>query len=297
MRYRLVLSIGLGLLVTAIGVAGAGEHSRNEDIVRRMVGAINNRDFAALDGLVAADVHRHCAATPGVEVTNLDQFKAFLRQDLSAVPDSRQEIRQLLSDGDMVAARVIYSGTQSGPMGPFPPSGRKLELPFISILRIKNGKVAEIWVEWDNLWALTQLGHWPPPAAAEEDAAKAVARRWFDEVINGRNLDAIPQIYAADYVYHGPGGLELTGLDKVRAFAAAILAASSDRHAVVERQVVEGDRVVTQFVSHGIQTGPYHGIPASGKQWTTEGIVISRIENGRITEEWEVVHNTGLGEE
>jgi steroid delta-isomerase-like uncharacterized protein len=297
MRHRLVLTIGLGLLVTAMGVAGAGEPSQSGKIVRRMVDAINSRDFAALDSVVAADLHRHCAATPGVQVTNLEQFKAFLRQDLSAVPDSHQDIRQLLVDGDMVAARVIYSGTQTGQMGPFPPSGRKLELPFISILRIEDGKIAEIWVEWDNLSALTQLGHWPPPTAADEEAAKAVARRWFDEVINGRNLDAIPEIYAADYVYHGPGGLELHGLDKVRAFAAAILAASSDRHAVVERQVVEGDRVVTQFSSRGIQTGPYRGIPPSGKQWTTEGIVISRIEDGKIVEEWEVIHNTGLGQE
>jgi hypothetical protein len=38
-----------------------------------------------------------------------------------------------------------------------------LTLPFIGILRIEDGKVVEIWVEWDNLNTLSQLGHFPPP--------------------------------------------------------------------------------------------------------------------------------------
>jgi len=54
-------------------------------------------------------------------------------------------------------------GTQKGPMGPFPASHKRMELPFIGILRLEQGKVAEIWVEWDNLNALTQLGHFPLP--------------------------------------------------------------------------------------------------------------------------------------
>jgi len=60
--------------------------------------------------------------------------------------------------------------------------------------------------------------------------------------------------------------------------------------------VVEGDRVVTQFTSRGTHTGVFRGIAPSGKEWVTEGIVISRIEGGRIVEDWEVVHSTGLGE-
>lgn len=74
---------------------------------------------------------------------------------------------------------------------------------------------------------------------------KALARRWFEEVINRRNLDAISGIYTADYVWHGPGGEELHGVEELRAFASAILAASNDRHAVVHQQVAESDLVVT----------------------------------------------------
>jgi len=131
-------------------------------IVTRMIEAVNGRDFDALDELIAADVVRHCAATPGVEVRSLEDFKAFLHRDLTAVPDAMQEVDFMFSSGPFVAARVFYRGTQDGPMGPFPPSGRKLEIPFLGILRIEDGKIAEIWVEWANLNPLVKLGHLPP---------------------------------------------------------------------------------------------------------------------------------------
>ena len=129
--------------------------------------------------------------------------------------------------------------------------------------------------------------------ADQREAAKAIARRWFEEVINQRNVDVIPDIYAADYVHYGPEAAEIRGLETVQRFAAAILAASDDRRAVVEQQVAEGDLVVTRFTSSGHRTGPFQGVEPTGEVWTTEGIVISRIENGKIVEDWEIVHHSG----
>ena len=74
-----------------------------------------------------------------------------------------QEIDIIFGSGEYVAIRARLIGTQTGPMGPFPASGNKLELPFMGILRIEDDKIAEMWVEWDNLNALTQLGHFQPP--------------------------------------------------------------------------------------------------------------------------------------
>ncbi len=63
----------------------------------------------------------------------------------------------------MVAVMARYIGTQTGQMGPFPPSDKRVELPFMAILRIENDKIVELWVEWDNVSILTQLGHMPTP--------------------------------------------------------------------------------------------------------------------------------------
>lgn len=141
---------------------------RNEATFHAMVDAINARDLDALDGLMADDLVRHSQSTPDVVVRSLDDMKAFLRTDFATVPDSEIECPMVVSEEDLVATWCTYEGTQEGPMGPFPPSGERLELDFASVLRFEDGKIAEMWVVWDNLTALTQLGHFPPPGTPSE---------------------------------------------------------------------------------------------------------------------------------
>jgi predicted ester cyclase len=171
MPLRSLFILIVTLIVTGPGLVGASSVEANKQTVLDMTAAINERDLDALDMLVAPDLRRHCGATPDLEVESLDQFKAFLEADFAAVPDSVQTVNLMLGEGDLVAAHVTYAGTQSGQMGPFPPSGKRLEIPFIGILRIEDGKVAEIWVEWDNLNALMQLGHFEPPGGSPPDDA------------------------------------------------------------------------------------------------------------------------------
>lgn len=132
------------------------------------------------------------------------------------------------------------------------------------------------------------------PSASTISTNKALGRVWFEEVINRRNLDAIDEHYAEDYVHHGAEQSEVRGIDAARAIAAAILSASADRVATVEQQVAEGDLVVTRFVSRGTHTGTFRGIEPTGQEWVTEGICISRIEDGKIAEDWELIHVSGL---
>jgi predicted ester cyclase len=63
---------------------------------------------------------------------------------------------------------VTYSGTQRGQFGPYPPSNRHFAIPFIGILRLERGKIAEMWVEWDNLNILSQLGLFPPTSEGND---------------------------------------------------------------------------------------------------------------------------------
>jgi predicted ester cyclase len=69
----------------------------------------------------------------------------------------------MVAEGDMVATYGSFTGTQDGRMGLFPPTDKEVDSKFLSIIRLEDGKIAELWVEWDNLAILTQLGHFPPP--------------------------------------------------------------------------------------------------------------------------------------
>ena len=131
---------------------------QNKALIRRFFDAWNSRQPDAFDDLITPNVVRHCEATPGVEVRNLDQVKEFLRQDTAVFPDSVQTIKLLVAEGNLVAAWTTYEGTQQGPMGPFPPSGRRAQFDFGAVL---GGKIAEWWVTWDNMSILRALGHLP----------------------------------------------------------------------------------------------------------------------------------------
>lgn len=143
----------------------------NKALARRMGEAIDARRLDLLDDIVDQNFVRHCQATPQIDVRNLAAFKEFLRQDAAAFPDSAQTLRHILAEGDLVAVWITYSGTQQGAMGPFPPSGKRMQIDFGAVLRVENGKIAEMWVTWDNIAVLAQLGHLSmAPTRREGDA-------------------------------------------------------------------------------------------------------------------------------
>jgi len=171
LRTRSCLFLLLAPLVAGCGGTpqqeARGVEEGNKEVVRQFLGAINDRQLDALDELVQADMVRHSQATPGLEITSLEQFKAFLAADFEVIPDSRQVIHLLVAEGEYVAVWETYSGTQQGPMGPFPATGKETSLDIAGFFRLADGKIAEIWVTWDNLTILTQLGHMPAGPGAE----------------------------------------------------------------------------------------------------------------------------------
>jgi steroid delta-isomerase-like uncharacterized protein len=295
------------LLACFLFTACASTGRSNEDartLVSRFVEAGNAHDYDKLDSILTPDFTRHSQATPDVQVRSRADMKRFLEANAKTFPDELVTIERMTVEGDRVAFRGTYSGTQEGAMGPFPITKRSIQVDISGEFLIEGEQIAELWILWDNMALLGQLGLWPPAdapdeldtsrGATRENANKALARVWFDDVITGRNLDAINQHYASDYVHHGAEGAELRGVQAARQFAASLLAASSDRVAVVNQQVAESDIVVTRFTSRGTHSGTFRGVEPTGKEWVTEGICISRIEDGKIAEDWEIVHVSGL---
>ncbi|SFP47207.1 SnoaL-like polyketide cyclase [Geodermatophilus dictyosporus] len=140
-------------------MSGSGEQVRT--LVRRLEEAMNARRLDALDDVLTPDFVRHCQATPDLRITSREQFTDFLRQDAAAFPDNVQTFRHILVDGDMAAIWATYEGTQTGQLGPFPPSGRRARFDVAGVLRVADGRIAELWITWDNVTVLGQLGHLP----------------------------------------------------------------------------------------------------------------------------------------
>jgi len=135
----------------------------NKSIVRAFSEAGNQNDLAAFDRILTPDFVRHCEATPEVNVTSCEEFKQFYRETARTFPDQQMTIETLVAEGDRVAFWGTFSGTQEGAMGPFAPTGKRLESQIAGMFRLEAGRIAELWVTWDNLSGLAQLGLFPPP--------------------------------------------------------------------------------------------------------------------------------------
>jgi len=141
---------------------------KNKEVVKRFIEISNDANWEQLADVVAANFRRHSAATAGKPVRSLKEFIALQQGFMTTFPDQHVRLDQMIAEGDHVAIRATYTGTQSGPMGDFPASGKKVDGPFIAFFRIESRKIAELWVEWDNVDMLTQLGVFPPPASRNE---------------------------------------------------------------------------------------------------------------------------------
>jgi steroid delta-isomerase-like uncharacterized protein len=158
------------VLASLIATAAAGctpsptaDLEANKDLVRQFAEVTNAADWEALAAMVTEDLTRHSTATAGPPVTSREEFIQLQKSFHSSFPDQRITVQQLVAEGDRVAILGTYSGTNTGPMGDIPATGKSVESPFLGIFRIESGKVAELWVEWDNVAMLSQLGLYPPP--------------------------------------------------------------------------------------------------------------------------------------
>jgi predicted ester cyclase len=120
------------------------------------------------------------------------------------------------------------------------------------------------------------------------EATKAVARRWFDEVINARRPEVVDEIFTPAYVHHDSrqGAMRR---EEVKQFAAELLAAYPDRTSTVHDLLADGNKVVVYWSSTGHRHGTFQGRPATGAEETATGIWIVRVEGERLVEGWEIV--------
>ena len=135
----------------------------NKQLVRSFADAGNRNDLDAFDSILTKDFQRHCEATPEVTVGCCEDFKKFYIETAKTFPDQKMTLDKLVAEGDLVAFWGTFSGTQEGSMGPFPPTGKKMVSDCAGVFRIEGDKIAELWVTWDNLAGLAQLGLVPPP--------------------------------------------------------------------------------------------------------------------------------------
>jgi len=130
-------------------------------------------------------------------------------------------------------------------------------------------------------------------STARLEKNKALVRRSIEEMDKG-NWAIFNELLARDYVYHEPGNPKPVTREEYEQFARSLRAAFPDGRMTVEDMIAEGDKVVTRYTSSGTHKGEFMGIPATGKKVVCTGIIISRIDQGKIAEDWEEFDGVGF---
>jgi steroid delta-isomerase-like uncharacterized protein len=120
-----------------------------------------------------------------------------------------------------------------------------------------------------------------------------IARRWFEEVWNGRRDATVRELLAKDAVAHMEGG-DFVGPERFLETRAALLAAFPDVKVTVEDVVADGDRAVVRWSAAAHHRGELLGIPASGRPVAFRGMTWMLFENGKIVEGWDAWNLGGL---
>lgn len=115
---------------------------------------------------------------------------------------------------------------------------------------------------------------------------KVIAHQ-FTEAHNLRNIDKLRNLLSSGFVSHISDRVEPLDCEYYLQAIEATFEAFSDLTFTIDDVIAEGEKVVLRLTARGQHTGEYYGISPTGRQIAFSGIVIRRIADGKVAEEWQ----------
>jgi len=110
----------------------------------------------------------------------------------------------------------------------------------------------------------------------------AIVREFADEVITRGKIEAAGKYFWEDMVEQVPMPGQGPGLSGLQDAIRMMRTGFPDIVFSIVEQITEGDKVASRFEWTGTHRGEFFGIPATGRSVRVWGIVIDRLENGRV---------------
>jgi predicted ester cyclase len=138
---------------------------RNKEAIRKLYDVcINQGRSDLLPELVATDyIGQRGEKGPAGFGHNVEELRV-------GFPDIHFMVGDLVAEGDRVAVRWTWSGTQTGQFREIPPSNKRVSNSGMAFYQMREGKVFRAWVETDRLGALQQMGVVPAGAGGGPSA-------------------------------------------------------------------------------------------------------------------------------
>ena len=130
---------------------------RNKALARRFYDeAFGRKNLNVIDELCAPGIVDH-NALPG-QAPGVEGLKQVMGDYLGAFPDLTVTLHEVVAEGDIVVVRMTGQGTHSGALLGAAPTGKRVTLRALDMIRMKDGKATEVWHEGNDVEVMMQVG-------------------------------------------------------------------------------------------------------------------------------------------
>ena len=120
----------------------SSETELNKSVIRRFVEEVQNKkNWDVYDELNDPEFVNH-SAPPGIP-SDREGGKIYLGAFLNAFPDCRFTVDDMIAEGDQVVTKKTFTGTHEGEFAGIPPTGKRVTLQFVDIMRVRDGRIVE----------------------------------------------------------------------------------------------------------------------------------------------------------
>ena len=133
--------------------------SDNIEIITRFEHAFRAGDHATINKLCDPGMVDHNPA-PDQEPT-LAGFKQKVAGYTAMFPDLEEDLQDIIASGDTVATRWVVTGSQQQEFMGIPATGQAIRVEGMNFYRVKDGRVTDIWTQFDGAGMMQQLGATP----------------------------------------------------------------------------------------------------------------------------------------
>ena len=128
---------------------------QNKTVARRFIEEVLGKgNFGLLPEITTESYLDHNLPSGVTPQQSIAAFRA-------GFPDAQVKVEEVIAEGDKTVVRWTMQGTNSGSFFGMPPTGLPIKMSGISMYRIAGGKLAEAWVQYDQLGLMQQLGAVP----------------------------------------------------------------------------------------------------------------------------------------
>lgn len=257
-----------------------GDPDANLALALREFEGLNQSDKSYVDEIYSPEVIVHNPNRP--DITNFESYKNWLSEFISW--DQSTTINLSFAAGDKVVLNWLWEGVM-------PDIGRKLVQPGISIYRIADGKIVEVWYLADYLSVGMQM-----MAPLNEIEMRTLTANFY-QFFNAHDLATASRFWTDDFVYDFVAlPPPAQGKEAAAQFTADVFSGFPDFHVEPIRELVslENHLIVRDEVATGTQLGEILGIPATGKQCTIRPLIIYEFSGNAIARKTEYLDLSSL---